>query len=87
MTPKEFKEKWGITNGELMTLLSVSSETVMSWFNQGKRHREPLPWVYERLTFLNVQWEKWLLEDRQYDPYVRQLFEIAKNRKIVNGDH
>jgi hypothetical protein len=85
MTPEKFKEKWGVTNGELMTMLSQSSETVSAWFNKGKRHRDPSASVCERLTFLDVQWSKWLIEESGYDPYVRSLFEIVKNRRIVNG--
>lgn len=85
MTPQEFKQKWGVSNGELMTLLGKSSETVNRWFYTGQSHREPDESVLERLTFIDVQWQTWLLQERSYPAYVRALFEIVKNRRIVNG--
>ena len=86
MTPKEFKQKWSVTDGELMTLLGKSAETVTRWFYTGKSYREPDEGVCERLRLIDVQWEKWLLEERSYQPYLRLLFEIVKNRKVVNGN-
>lgn len=47
LRPREFREKWKLTNGKLAELLCVDEDVVQRWFfKEGSKNRREVPEVY-----------------------------------------
>lgn len=79
MHPKEFKEIWGVTHGQMATLLGTSEETVKQWFRDS-RNIKPTPAVEAALDQWHIRFLTWKAEDEHLPLEAREIYLNAISR-------
>lgn len=79
MHPKDFMERWGLSRGELASLLGKKMVTVNHWFSTASNLDPPVE-VLKRLDEMHVRFSQWELEDEHLSN-VRTIYELIRERR------
>lgn len=83
MHPRDFREYWGLKNGELAQLYGMTVDGVNSWFRSEGAATVPTA-ILSRTSELHARFLSWEAEEDYLPPDLREVFENVRKRRQKN---